>query len=82
MTKRAIKSKKRIAHSPLLPPERNAADELTLEEFALISDWHDRQRQWKADVAAAPYDGILGSLPSWLPHGINSEFATTCSGAA
>src|SRR5215813_9161009 len=41
---------------------------------ARISRWLDAQERWEADIAAAPYDGVVGSLPDWVPRGINSEF--------
>jgi len=39
-----------------------------------LKQWLDRQEQWKKGAARAPYDGVLGTLPDWIPRGINSEF--------
>jgi hypothetical protein len=41
---------------------------------ARIGRWLDDEERWKSEIAATPYDGVVGSLPDWIPRGINGEF--------
>jgi hypothetical protein len=55
-------------------PENQTLDGVSAEDLALVTDWLNRTEEWEAKAARLPYDGILGTLPEWIPRGINSEF--------
>src|SRR2546427_811596 len=72
MTIPRTKPKKRAAKAQAKARDSEAAEVSTFDKK--LGDWLDKDEQWKLDAAAASYDGILGSLPNWIPHGINNEF--------
>jgi hypothetical protein len=77
MSKRRRLKRKSVEGRPV-PDETDRAiaelDDVGRKELELVRQWVDADEQWRANVAAATYDGILGSLPDWFPRGIAVDF--------
>ncbi len=70
-----VSHKKRSAkHTSKPSTPDNDDDENDAKALSAIGDWLDRQEIWERDVANAPYNGIRGTLPDWIPLGSRKEF--------
>ena len=71
-----MRKRTKMSKESARPVQDEEADDAGVgpEDLALVA-WLDSDAQWRASTAAAPYDGIVGSLPEWFPKGIKVDFA-------